>query len=297
MKETQHRAYVATYLRGPDEEWPHDLGDDPEFRTSESGGPVTWGVCRRPLRNAVNPGDTVVFFAADHTSRLKISPIRYVFVGWATVEKKFSQADIWTRPELKKFRHYRNLLIRPHRGGFEHYEPAFPENPHAHKDWLRRVADTRGFPEDDTWPIEQRNFINSRTRIRNTPFRCMRNYVVFAPEGKGTTLLANPPLIAEVRINGHHETWSHNELAKELKGILSIGSRRTLRTRSLHRSHPHIRLDTPAEEIREKLENLCHRHRLRRRRSHGDRDPVHRDQILIADLTWGAGAGANKGCG
>ena len=72
VRELLHLVYVATYLRGPDERWPHDLGDDPDFKTSERGGPVTWGVCRRPLRNAVNPGDVVVFFAADHTERLKM---------------------------------------------------------------------------------------------------------------------------------------------------------------------------------------------------------------------------------
>jgi hypothetical protein len=81
MTKALHRGYVATYLRGPDEQWPHDLGHDPDFKTTERRGPVTWGVCRRPLRNAVNPGDVVVFFSADRTSRLKDGPIRYVFVG------------------------------------------------------------------------------------------------------------------------------------------------------------------------------------------------------------------------
>jgi hypothetical protein len=54
-------------MRRPDTAWPADLGDDPApiAAVESEVGLITWGVCRRSLRNIVTTGDVVVFFAAD----------------------------------------------------------------------------------------------------------------------------------------------------------------------------------------------------------------------------------------
>src|SRR4051794_1528407 len=65
------RAYVAVYLAAASTGgWPFDVGDDPSFRAARHapGSDVTWGVCRTDLRNALRPGDVVVFIAAEDLS-------------------------------------------------------------------------------------------------------------------------------------------------------------------------------------------------------------------------------------
>jgi hypothetical protein len=46
-----------------DGEWPYDNGDDPSFYVARRGGLLTWGVCRQDVRNSIEPGSIVVFFA------------------------------------------------------------------------------------------------------------------------------------------------------------------------------------------------------------------------------------------
>src|SRR5262245_52755814 len=81
--------YIAVYLRSPNTDWPIDGGDDPSFVASmlsrPSGGRLSWGVCRQDLRNALDVGDLVVFFAADRLRDRRPAPARYAFVGFATV--------------------------------------------------------------------------------------------------------------------------------------------------------------------------------------------------------------------
>jgi len=42
---------VETAIR--DAEWPYDNGDDPSFHMARKSGRLTWGVCRKGLRNAI----------------------------------------------------------------------------------------------------------------------------------------------------------------------------------------------------------------------------------------------------
>src|SRR5208283_2890573 len=44
-------------------EWPYDNGDDPSFYQARQGNPLTWGVCRQNVRNAIQPKDIVVFIS------------------------------------------------------------------------------------------------------------------------------------------------------------------------------------------------------------------------------------------
>src|SRR4051812_4357772 len=97
--------YICVYLRESNDGWPFDFGDDPSFDASRRlSGPLTWGVCRPDVRNALRVGDGVVYFAADRLPSR--TPSRYQFVGFATVEQRVSQTDIWKRRRLALFRKY-----------------------------------------------------------------------------------------------------------------------------------------------------------------------------------------------
>jgi hypothetical protein len=56
-------SYVVVYSRAPLSDWPADIGDDPAIIAAAGAGPgaITWGICRRPQRNRIRPGDLVVF--------------------------------------------------------------------------------------------------------------------------------------------------------------------------------------------------------------------------------------------
>jgi hypothetical protein len=115
-----------------------DIGDDPAMMVATMPGPGvnTWGICRRAERNRVGRGDLIVFFAADRLSDRR--PARYCWVGYATVDWKVAQVDIWTIGELAGLRDYPNLLIRPSGTGDVHceqwhadgFQPAGRHRPH-----------------------------------------------------------------------------------------------------------------------------------------------------------------------
>jgi hypothetical protein len=252
--------YIATYLReSPDDEWPFDHGDDPSFRSSQRlRGRVTWGVCRQNVRNKLRPGDAVVFFAADRLRDRR--PARYQFVGFATVDRAVRQTDVWTDPVLNGYRRYGNLLIRPVGGGFEHFEPELPKNPHH--DWLWRIADTRRFRKDNFNGREQ---FRPSDRIEGRPLRIAENYIVFRPEPRETLVLAKPPVVATVDASGKIETWARTPFASSLRAAVLGATSRSLRSTNEQRAHPHIRLDEPTEPMLSRLRNLCRAHGLRPR--------------------------------
>src|SRR5262245_54641763 len=101
-------AYAVVYLRRPGQAWPADIGDDPALMAAaqSESGVITWGICRRNLRNLVRAGDVLVFFAADRLT--DHTPASYCWVGYATVDRKISQAEIWEKNELADFRTYPN---------------------------------------------------------------------------------------------------------------------------------------------------------------------------------------------
>jgi hypothetical protein len=52
------------------------------------------------VRNALRPDDLVIFFAADRLADRRPAPARYCFVGFATVERKVTRAEIWNDDSL-----------------------------------------------------------------------------------------------------------------------------------------------------------------------------------------------------
>jgi len=61
------------------QEWPYDTGDDPAFfcfrRFASQGGTLSWGICRPPVRNRLDPDDVVAFFG----QRQQGKGVEYVF--------------------------------------------------------------------------------------------------------------------------------------------------------------------------------------------------------------------------
>ena len=66
--------------------FPYDGGDDPAFLAATyTKGPVTWGVCRAHVRNAIQPGDCIAFLSAESDGQ-DDAITRYRFLAALCVE-------------------------------------------------------------------------------------------------------------------------------------------------------------------------------------------------------------------
>jgi hypothetical protein len=256
-------AYAVVYLRDPSAAWPNDLGDDPAFeaalRSTDAGSVVTWGVCRRRLRNRVVPGDVVVFFAADRLPDRQPEAARYQFVGYATVDRKVSQLEIWQDDKLSVFRGYRNLLIRPSPSGYEHFEDGRKQLWHD-RDWLWRMTDMHGVRLHQMRELNDLHRWRRSMTVQGRPVPLTRNYVLFMPEGRGTFLAADPAVVAQVASNGRPETWVRTGFARRLHALVlgnSQTGREGLRTRNQQQAHPEIRLLSDPGRLVGELDGLC----------------------------------------
>lgn len=260
--------FAAVYLRRPGSEWPLDIGDDPCFGWAyETSAPITWGVCRPDLRNALAIGDVVTFFAADKLGDRR--PARYSWVGYATVADKICQADVFRRREHARYRAAPNLLIRPDElGRFEHFEPALAESD-WHGDWLWRLVKTRR-KKQDFESVHASNVYDPRTsRAGGSLIRLAGNYVVFSDSPELTWVADAPPVIAHADSNGTPETWMKDKLATELRALMfENASRASLRTTNEQTAHPQLRLATPAHDARTRMADLARTHGLGARSAH-----------------------------
>lgn len=267
MSEEQPAVYIAVYHRSPDTDWPEDVGDDPAFVSSRQlasrGGVLTWGVCRQDVRNQLRPGDLVVFFATDRPADRRPEPVRYLFVGFATVARKVSQVDIWRDRTLAVYRQYRNLLIRPDGKRFEHFEPSLPPK-RWHGDWYWRLAKIDGYRKSAFERIHaKRGFSVEDATIAPVA----RNYVLFAPDGTETMILAEPPVVATATAAGRPEEWERTTVARGVRQWLQAATDRSLRTTNKQRAHRHITIrDADLDAWRTRLRDLCRAAGLRSRR-------------------------------
>jgi len=257
------RVYVCVYHCTPGRDLPfdYDRGDDPSFLSSaglrDDGGVLTWGVCRPDVRNAIQPNDLVGFFAAERQLHFPQVPVRYYFTGFATVDRKIRQSDIWQQEEFAVYRQYPNLLIRKARGGFEHFEPKA-----EHPDWLWRIVDRRRNWRENIQQAQRDGYFRRGSVVLG------ENYVLFKPEGDGTLVLAHPRVVAEAFKAGCPERWRDDPVAADIRNvILSRAPRPNLRTRNKQRPHRHIVIEdgTTAEWLVE-LKALCRRCGLKARR-------------------------------
>jgi hypothetical protein len=227
--------------------WPYDLGDDPSFFSSKSfaehGGRLTWGVCRRDVRNAVSQGDVVAFFGFRDAGEV----VEYTFCAFATVEQKVTQADIWSDEELSTYRAYLNVLIRPAGPGFIHHETS--PSP-VHEDWLWRMVDGSAnqrqldfasFVDGDC----AKEVVPGRDKTaEGVPIFLAPNYVLFAAP-PDTLVLRAPPVVAvfEKGGAGHRERWCDDAFSRGLWELtIGLGPGRGLRTSPTGFQHRHLRL-------------------------------------------------------
>ncbi len=263
QSEPTQKVYIVTYLSVDAAGWPLDVGDDPSFHASAAhraeGGVLTWGVCRPEVRNNVQPGDLVIFFAHNRTTK------SYHFVAFATVDRKISQEELWKSPKLAVYRHYRNLLIRPVRNGFQHFEPQ-SDPKHWHKDWLWRTIDRHGLKKEQCQTYAN-DVVGSRSTLSGRPIRFAANYILFRHEGYDTYIMAQPPVVADAHSPGMEETWQPGALAQDLrKLVLGSTSGRSLRSRNRQQPHRHIVIrNTQVQEWLDRLHELCTEHNLKPR--------------------------------
>jgi hypothetical protein len=244
-----HPAYEAAIKQ---QAWPYDYGDDPSFFCDHTyGGPLSWGVCRGDVRNAIQPSDIVLFFSFQE---LEAGLIEYKLCAAATVEKKISQTDIWLNNDYSIHRQYLNVLIKPSANdGWTHHEPGLPTKD-WHKDWLWRFVERRGTESKDWKDIEKYPAISFDERVNGRAVRPANNYVVFSPESEKTLVMRKPPLVAHAN-RGEPERWLPSPAAQQLRS-LTLGvaqghnaSRCTLRTKNRQRSHPKLRWEMSIEEM------------------------------------------------
>jgi hypothetical protein len=207
-------------------------------------------------------GDVVVFFAADRLADRRPEPGRYQFVGYATVDRKVSQLDIWQEDSLAVFRSYQNLLLRPSNGGYEHHEHG-PRRHWHDNDWLWRLTNMAGVRRDDLRELNDTHRWHESMTLLGQPLVPYQNYVLFRPEGHGTFVSAEPPVVAYASSNGRPETWNTTPFARQLHNLVLEGSRTRrvgLRTRNVQTSHPHVPLLAHPATIATELGRLCVEH-------------------------------------
>jgi hypothetical protein len=260
---TETAAFLDAVQRG---EWPYDAGDDPSFYCARHfRAPLSWGICRRNLRNALEPSDTVAFIAhRKHPGGL----VDYRWAGFATVARKIRQTDIWEDQDHAIFRQYLNLLIQPNAGGGYVHREAHPGESHA--DWLWRLTSSKGnSSKGNKWKAKDfaayddtrcmKGFVPGQDRAANGELiEISPNYVIFSTDERETVLLADPPIVAEYRLDWGPqlpERWSETPLAQGLRGmtlgLTAVG--RTLRLTtadpkrtSMQPRHPHIKISSSA---------------------------------------------------
>jgi hypothetical protein len=227
--------------------WPYDNGDDPSFYVARRGGPLTWGVCRQNVRNAIEPGSIVVFFSFTSADR----KIKYRLSAIATVADTLDRRAVYKNPLFRNHRDlYLNVLIRPVRQWWKHDEND-RERRARHGDWLWRIA-VHGRSKT---AFESRNEkIYETDRFSDGDVEISTNYVLFSGKPDETYIAADPPEVAEAEKALHAiEVWGDDELRSltvdEASRNLESG-RNYLRiaNRSGRNVHPHIRFHLPAEQ-------------------------------------------------
>jgi hypothetical protein len=246
-------------------EWPYDTGDDPSFFSARYfGGQVTWGICRQQVRNAIQPCDVVVFFSFRHGEA--DWPVEYSLCAVATVQTKICISDIWTQSNLRVYRRYLNLLIRPGKvKGWEHFERGLPRDKWHHGDWAWRIAEHDGLRKADFDRLNDSNLFPAPARVRGHSVEIAPNYVLFSSDPRETHILTKPPVVAWCKRRGTTERWEGDTLSQKIKELTvdcskQHGGRGTLRTINGQRSHPVARWKAPGDDVaqwREQLIAVC----------------------------------------
>ena len=232
-------------------EWPYDNGDDPSFYQARRRHPLTWGVCRQNVRNAVKKDDIVVFISFTRVG----SRIVYRLCSVATVVSKMDHRYIRDDARFKGDG-YLNVLVEADRDK-ERWMHAENDRRRGarHKDWLWRIAD-HGEVDQETFKHElkavyEQEWFSNATTICGKPLRMAENYVVFSDE----YIPDNPPEVAHAR-KGSREKWTNEDLRHAVFGTAGNETRTNIRTTNPSIAHPHIRWSLEHEAAKNWKDNL-----------------------------------------
>lgn len=246
------------------QEWLYDTGDDPAFfcfrRLASEDGSLSWGICRPDVRNRLEPGDAVAFFAF----RNQESGMAYYFSGYATVWQKVRQTDIWRDRRLAVHRRYLNLLVRPDGDAFRWHE-SNPNRQRWHRDWLWRIAKRSGARTADYDEIQKVGVLRpGLTDSNGRQVEVAENYVLFHPQEPLTYILAEPYLVGRYQKawRAREEEWVRSDPADAIRA-LTIGRSphpRRLRTTNAQRPHRHITVPMDVADWRQEAYGTLLRH-------------------------------------
>ncbi len=190
----------------------YDWGDDPSFfAAGELLGDVraaSWGVCRRPVRAALSPGDFVLWFCAKQDSG-KLDQWQYFFVGCSTAGCVLSRQQLWEDDRFSAYTRFYNVLAKPVSGGLIRHETFH----RYHDDWLKRSS---------------------------------AGYIIFDANPQVTAINVTDPLLVATKFRESPlEVWrSDSRLVTQVETVIfrNLGIARRLRTRNRQRPHQHIAL-------------------------------------------------------
>jgi hypothetical protein len=240
-------------------DFPYDLGDDPAFFSAQyHHGPVTWGVCRTPLRCAIRKNDRIIFFADQkdpHDNRIT----NYRFVAALRVAEKMQHTAASTHP---CFSQYLNLLIRPCGAGWDYHEPLS----RPHRDWLYKITCPSLVPPSKGWPRKKggnhrpwevagkAHTKGSSLTVSGRAIPLAYNYVVFSTSS--SVRADNPPLVARHHAEEPHESWESDARSRAIRMLVLRNGQRNLRICN-NQAHPHIHYpnleEAELEEIFDRL--------------------------------------------
>ncbi len=232
-------------------EWPYDNGDDPSFYAyKKDGAPLTWGVCRPTVRNAIRTGDIAVFFAFTETEDGNGKKVTYRLSAVAAVERKLDRRVVFRDPNFTPA-NYLNILIRPNEDGWRYAEPDDKRPKSArHGDWLWRIARRQTTKEEFDQQFAQ---VYKDGYFADGAFLIADNYIVFSSAESDTCLVKYPPEVAVAVIQplGEREKWTNLELRGLTVDVAEkFGGRNHLRIEnSSHRNvHPPVAFEMPSTE-------------------------------------------------
>lgn len=245
---------ISEILKDVEYNWPYDNGDDPSFYSMRSlGGPLTWGVCRPDIRNIIKKGDIVVFFSFQKDNRNKETEYRFCCV--ATVEDKISQAEIWQEEDLKVFRNYHNLLVKPSKinGVWEHFEPSL-QGKHAHKHWLWRCTTQSHLKKNQLIEISKTNMFKPGYMIDGVLIEFANNYILFSSDTTKTFYIVNPKVVAKHKKGKQYEEWRNDKFSQGIRSLVLEKAehvnekKRNLRINNKQHPHRHIMFELKESE-------------------------------------------------
>jgi hypothetical protein len=240
----------AFYKEAGESTFPYDIGDDPAFYSaSYHHGPITWGVCRADVRQAIAVGDWIVFFSSELDGQ-NGTVTRYRFVAALCVENKLRHTSLFQPHVSQSYSSYLNLLIRPSGTGWEHFEPAL--NPFKrtfeggwHGDWSWRICEPQRRLKEEFVAAGKRHVAGASLTIGEDPLQVAENYIVFSTTS--AVLVSDPPLVATHRQGDDGERWETGARSDHIRRLVFADSSRGLRTRNVQQPHRHFRrrLDDP----------------------------------------------------